>query len=261
MKITTKNVSAGYVKGNYILQGISFSLEEGGVWGILGPNGSGKTTLLRVLAGLLPYEGETYLELTDQKLDISKANRKTLAKYISMMPQFSSIYFSYSIYDTVLMGRYAHHDSSISSMLGSTTKADINAVEKALEITGLTEIKSSQLSALSGGQLQRVLLARTIAQETPIILLDEPTNHLDLKFQNELTDFLQDWSKGSTEVEGIAHRNTVVSVFHDIRTASLVSDNVILVKDGNLIKKGPAEDILCRDLLSDLFDTDVERFM
>ena len=99
MKITTKNVSAGYVKGNYILQGISFSLEEGGVWGILGPNGSGKTTLLRVLAGLLPYEGETYLELTDQKLDISKANRKTLAKYISMMPQFSSIYFSYSIYD------------------------------------------------------------------------------------------------------------------------------------------------------------------
>ena len=133
-------------------------------------------------------------------------------------------------------------------------------VDKAIETTGLTELTDIQLSSLSGGQLQRVMLARTIAQETPVILLDEPTNHLDLKHHIELISYLRDWSKHSTEVAGKTYPNTVISVFHDIGTAAILAENILLLKDGSIIKKGPAEEVLTRNLLNDIYDTDVIKY-
>lgn len=269
MNISLTNVSAGYGKDNLIIKNINHEFNEGGVWGILGPNGAGKTTLLRVLAGILPYSGKATLlhsnsvkENSESKdatesFEIAKTSHKELAKYIAMMPQFSSIYFSYTIYDAVLMGRYAHRGNGLKDALGSATQADMEAADKALEITGLSDIKDKELNALSGGQLQRVLLARTIAQETPIILLDEPTNHLDFKFHTELLDYLKKWSAGETQVSGITHKNTVISVFHDIGAAALIADSILLMKDGAIIKEGSTQDVLTRNLLEEIYDTDI----
>ncbi|MBR6404040.1 MAG: ABC transporter ATP-binding protein [Eubacterium sp.] len=257
MQIILENVSAGYEKNNFIINDISVCLNEGGITGILGPNGSGKTTLLRVLAGVLPYEGSIRIENDSRKLEISDASRQELSRYISVLPQFSSAYFSYTVYDTVLMGRYVHRKG----LFNSTSSEDKAVTEEALKLTGLSDIQDKDLGSLSGGQLQRVLLARTIAQKTPIMLLDEPMNHLDLKFQNELLEFLETWSTGSTEVLGTEYKNTVISIFHDINIASQVSDSVLIMKDGSLIKEGPAEKNLTQDLLCNVFETDISRFI
>ena len=265
MKIILENVSAGYEKNNFIIENISTSFEEGGIIGIIGPNGSGKTTLLRSLSGVLPYEGNIRIETgtsneNDNKplsMEISETPRKKLSRFISVLPQFSSAYFSYTVYDTILMGRYVHKKG----FLDSTSSEDKAAVENALKLTGLSDLKNKDLGSLSGGQLQRVLLARTIAQSTPIMLLDEPMNHLDLKFQNELLSFLETWSKRTTNVENTEYKNTVISVFHDINIASQVSDKILVMKDGNIKKEGPAQNILTHDLLCDIFETDVSRFI
>ena len=256
MNICLENVSAGYEKDNFILNDISVSFTGGGIWGILGPNGSGKTTLLRVLSGILPYNGHVKLEAEKSK-ELSSLSKRELARYIAMMPQFTSVYFSYTVYETVKLGRYSHSGNSLGEMLGRMSTHDLDVVDKAIETTGLTDMKDCRLSSLSGGQLQRVMLARTIAQETPVILLDEPTNHLDLKHHIELISYLRDWAKRTTEVEGNTYPNTVISVFHDIGTAAILAENILLLKDGAIVKKGPAEEILTRDLLKDIYDTDV----
>ena len=244
MNITLSSVSAGYDKKNFILNDISTGFEEGGVCGILGPNGSGKTTFLRVLSGTLPYTGSIKITSGDTKegAELSSLSRKELARY--------------SIYETVMMGRYAHSTSFFDSLRNTSSK-DRDLVERALNMTGLTDISDKQLIELSGGQLQRVMLARTIAQETPVILLDEPTNHLDLKYHTELMEYLKKWSTCTTEIDGTTHKNTVISVFHDLGAALMISDDILLMKKGRLIKKGPVQETLTRDLLNDIYETDV----
>ena len=256
MKIRLENVSAGYDKKNLIIKDFSTTFEEGGICGILGPNGSGKTTLLRILSGIIPYSGKIELQSGSTSIELSTLPQKKLARYIAVTPQFSSVYFSYTVYETILMGRYAHADSFFDSIRGTTAK-DKELTEKAMEMTGLGDLKDKQINELSGGQLQRVMLARTFAQETPILLLDEPTNHLDIKYHSELIEYLAKWAEGTTAVDDIEHKNTVISVFHDIGDSALISDSILLMKNGQLIKKGPAQEILTRDLLSDVFDTDV----
>ncbi len=271
MNISLEKVSAGYGKENQIIKDISLTFSEGGICGILGPNGSGKTTLLRVLSGTLPYAGAVTIETGDTKIqagnstgisyEIKNSSRKILARYIAMTPQFSTTYFAYNVYDTIMMGRYAHMGSSLKDMLGGVSSKDREVVDSYLEKMGLSDIKEKSISELSGGQLERVLLARTFAQETPVILLDEPTNHLDIRYQSELIDYLKDWSEGHTEVDGISYKNTIISVFHDIETAAYLSDEIMLMKDGNVIKKGPTKEALDKDLLEEVYETDVLGFL
>ena len=256
MNIDLKNVSAGYEKNNFILSDISVSIGSGGIWGILGPNGSGKTTLLRVLSGVLPYSGEITLGINGGTA-LSTLSKRNLARYISMMSQFSPVYFSYSVYETVMLGRYSHSGYSLGEMLGRSSAHDKETVQNALDAVGMSDAMNRQLSSLSGGQLQRVMLARVIAQETPVILLDEPTNHLDIKYHVELMSYLKTWSEGHTETPESTYRNTVISVFHDIGTAASVSDNMILMKDGKLIKTGVTGKVLTKDILNEIYDVDV----
>ncbi len=261
MNIILNNVSAGYDRNNFILHDISTNLSGGGIRGILGPNGSGKTTLLRVIAGILPYKGSIRITFDEKNAgnntELSEIPKRSLSRYIAMMPQFTSVYFSYTVYDTVLLGRYAHSGNSLRDMLGSTSASDKEAVELAIETTGLNDIRNCSLSSLSGGQLQRVMLARTMAQETPIILLDEPTNHLDLKYHMELISYLKEWVGKTTNVNGITCPNTVISVFHDIGTASILAETILLLKEGRIIKGGSTEEIITRSLLRDIYDADV----
>lgn len=243
--LTLKNVSAGY-NGFDVISDISLDVMEGENLCILGPNGCGKTTLIKTISGLIPHMGTIEID----GINISDMKRTEVAEKIAVMSQISTIYFSYTIYETVLLGRYLH-------MKGRTFKEpslrDREYADKCLKAVGLYSMKNKQISTLSGGQLQRVYLARTLAQEPNVILLDEPTNHLDLKHQAELVDFLRDWSKE----EG----HTVIGVFHDLNLAMKLADNVLLLDKGKIAAYGKTKDVISSKLLSDVYEMDVAGYM
>ena len=172
---------------NEVLKGVSFAIEEGSRTAIIGPNGSGKSTLIKAICGMLPYQGS--VQIFGTALD--KMNRKTIARSIAYMTQLSEVFFSYTVYETVMMGRYVHSTGSF----GRASKEDTDAVMNAMRSTGVEALQDRQLSALSGGELQRVFLARTFAQDSPILILDEPNNHLDMKVVSELAGYLKNWSE------------------------------------------------------------------
>lgn len=243
--LTLQNVTAGY-NGIDVIYNISLSVKEGENLCIIGPNGCGKTTLIKAISGIIPHEGIIKIDGND----ISNMKRVDVAKKIAVMSQISNIYFSYSIYETVLLGRYLH-------MKGRTFKEpsarDREYTDKCLKAVGLLSIKHKQISTLSGGQLQRVYLARTLAQEPNIILLDEPTNHLDLKHQTELIDFLKDWSKN----EG----HSVIGVLHDLNLAIKLSDNMLILDNGNIAAYGNANEVISSNLLNEVYDMNVTEYM
>ena len=230
------NVFAGYGAGD-VLESISFKLSAGERLGILGANGCGKSTLLRLIAGLMPYRGNALL----CGVQIKKLPRKILAKNIAMLTQIPPPTYSFTVYDTVMMGRFVH----IASLLGSLSSHDREAVENALEAVNMQDMRHRLITQLSGGQLQRVFLARTLAQESEIILLDEPTNHLDLRYQLELIDYL-----------GIL-KKTIIGVMHDINHARRLCERLLVLKEGKMLHDGN----LCEEALVDAFDVDVGRYM
>lgn len=242
--LTVEHLYCGYGK-TQVIHDLSFRVAEGERLCILGPNGCGKTTLLRALAGALPWRG--YVE-TDG-LALQGLSHKQRAKKIALMSQFSQTAFDYTVYEAVMMGRYAHRSGSL--FLGETT-TDREAVEEALRRTGVWELREQPVTKLSGGQLQRVFLARTFAQEPQIILLDEPANHLDLRCQAELLDSLREWTADE--------KRCVVGVFHDISLALAFADTALLLEDGRALSCGPVEG-LDRELLDRLYGMDVRGYM
>ena len=172
--LEVKNLCCGY-DGNDVIHNLSFNINRGENISIIGPNGCGKSTILKALANLIEYKGEIKLD----GVEIKKIKRKDLAKKVALMSQNSQIYFSYTVFETVALGRYAHMDGVFSSL----SKKDRDIVLKCIESVGLLNEKDKLINELSGGQLQRVYLARAFAQDPDILLLDEPTNHLDLKCQ------------------------------------------------------------------------------
>jgi iron complex transport system ATP-binding protein len=239
-----KNLFAGY-DGIDILKDISFRLEYGENLCILGPNGCGKTTLIKAIAGLIPSKGAI---LIDDK-DIGKMKRHEVASKIAVMSQLSTIFFSYTVYETVLLGRYLH----MKGVFKGPSAYDKSCVESCLKAVGLYKLKDKQINTLSGGQLQRVYLARTLAQEPSIILLDEPTNHLDLRYQAELIDYLKDWSSE----EG----HSIVGVLHDINLAMRLADNFLVLEEGCVKSYGNANKAITNNLLNSVYGMDVVGFM
>lgn len=243
--LTLQNVSAGY-NGIDVINNISLNVKEGENLCIIGPNGCGKTTLIKAISGIIPHSGNIKID----GIDINKMKREQVAKKVAVMSQISTIYFSYTIYETVLLGRYLH-------MKGRTFKEpsfrDREYTDKCLKAVGLYNIKNKQISNLSGGQLQRVYLARTLAQEPSIILLDEPTNHLDLKHQTELIDFLKDWSKNE--------RHSVIGVLHDLNLAMKLSDNMLILDNGKTAAYGKTDEVIPSKLLNEVYDMNVTEYM
>ena len=245
MNLTLKNVSAGYGGGD-IVKDISFELPDGESLSIVGPNGCGKTTLLRAAAGLLPYKGSVLLG----GRELRSLKRREAARAIALLSQISQVYFPYSVAAAVMMGRYAHIKDRLT---GTPSRADRECVGRCLEATGLTEVADSDITALSGGQLQRVFLARTLAQEPEIILLDEPTNHLDLKYQAELIEYLKKWA-------GQGGRS-VVGVFHDINLALRLGGRLMVMEGGGIRALGEAEEIIAGGALDEVYGLDVAAYM
>jgi iron complex transport system ATP-binding protein len=241
-------MSAGYGKTK-ILEGINLEIKPGEKVFIGGANGSGKTTLLRVLSGLIPHDGEV---LIDGK-EVSSMKRKDIAKLIALMPQTNEIYFPYTVNETVLLGTYAMAGNSL---FGTDPKAAQFAI-KCMEDCGVLEFKARHLDELSGGQLQRVLLARTFAQRSPFLFLDEPGNNLDIKYRAELCDKLNSWAAGKTG----DINNTLVAVFHDLEQAKRCCTRAVMLKDGKIVFDGAINDAMKPEMLMNIYDFDVASYL
>lgn len=248
MKIEVKNMSAGYGSVE-VLNNINLEIRAGEKVFIGGANGSGKTTLLRVLAGIMPHEGEVLIN----GKEISSLKRKDAARLIALMPQTSDIYFPYTVYETVLLGTYA---SSGNSLFGKNASAALYAV-KCMEDCGVSDLKERHLDELSGGQLQRVLLARTFAQKSPFLFLDEPGNNLDIKYKAELCDRLNEWTSGKTD----GTDNSLVAVFHDLEQARRCCTRAVMLKDGQIVFDGCINEALTREMLLKVYDYDVASYI
>jgi iron complex transport system ATP-binding protein len=243
--LTLNNVSAGYGSGD-VVKGVSLDVKQGESLSIIGPNGCGKTTLMRAVAGLLPFTGDIIIDGRESR----GMKRREIALKIAMLSQTSGIYFSYSVFDTVMMGRYLHKKDRL---FGTPSEQDREYVLHCLKAVDLLAVRDKEITKLSGGQLQRVFLARTLAQQPEIILLDEPTNHLDLKYQIELIEYLKEWA-----AEG---GRSVIGVLHDINLALRLSDNLMVMKGGELHAFGKSSEIITAELLENVYGIDVARYM
>ncbi len=238
--IELKNVSSGYGKKK-VIHDVSLFIPHGEITAILGENGSGKTTLLRTIAGLIDYEGS----ITIEGEEVKKMPYKERAKKISLLSQMNSAYFSYSVYETVKMGRYRFQKG----FFDTYKDEDIKFIEECMKRADILDIRDERIGELSGGQLQRVYLAQLFAQDSEYIFLDEPTNHLDLKYRVKLEKELQE-KKVST-----------LCVYHDIRAALDMADNIILIKNGEIVKQGKTCDIKKSEALNLTFDMDVLSYL
>ncbi|MDR0551415.1 MAG: ABC transporter ATP-binding protein [Spirochaetaceae bacterium] len=216
-----EGVFAGY-GGAPVVRDISLSVCAGDMLCIAGPNGSGKSTLLKAVAAILPYGGS----ITIDGKEARHLPRRELGKRVALLNQLSRVYFPYTVYETVALSRYAY----ASGFFKTSSKEDGKIVQSVLAELELDSLRDVMLDELSGGQLQRVYLARAIAQDPDIILLDEPTNHLDLKYQIELLRYLQGWVHG--------RRKAVVGVMHDLNLALTFFDNAFLMSAGKTAAAG-----------------------
>ena len=234
---------SGY-NGIDIIKDINVNINKGENLCIIGPNGCGKSTLLKTIANIIDYRGNIKID----NIEVSSLKRKELAKKIGLMSQISQIYFPYSVYDAVSIGRYAYNDN-----LFGISKKDKDIILDCIDKVGLIDYKDKMINELSGGQLQRVFLARVFAQDPDIILLDEPTNHLDLKHQIELLENLNKWTKENNKI--------VIAVLHDLNLVQYIADNVLLLSDGMLIKYGKVDEVLNNDVLKQVYGLDIKEFM
>jgi iron complex transport system ATP-binding protein len=228
-----------------VIRNIGLEAEGGEFLCVAGPNGSGKSTLLRALARLIPRSGEVRVDGADTE----SMKRRDLAKKIALLGQASRFYFPYTVYDTVALGRYAYGEG----LMAALRPRDRRIIDEKLEQLGLGDLREARITELSGGQLQRVFLARTLAQDPAVILLDEPTNHLDLKYQVELLRHLGAWASGGGGI--------VIAVLHDLNLARSFARRLILLDRGEISAGGPAAEVLDSPALDAAYGMNIPAFM
>lgn len=217
-----------------ILNGVSLKVEGGQFQTILGPNGSGKSTLLKTIyRQLKPDSGQILLD--GKSLD--QVSLKETAKEMAVVTQFNPLQFDCTVEEIVMLGRTPHL-----SFLQKESERDHLLVQDALDKVGMSEKKTRYYSSLSGGEKQRVILARALAQEPKLLLLDEPTNHLDIKYQLEMLALVKKL--------GI----NVLAVLHDIQLACRFSDYIYLMKGGEIVAQGVPRDAVTPQSLQAVYD-------
>jgi iron complex transport system ATP-binding protein len=238
--IEARGLSFGYGNG-LALATISFAAAEGEMIALIGPNGSGKTTLLKILLGFLrPSAG--IVTLFDAPL--SSYAPKDRAKQIAYVSQQPVASFPLTVFELVALGRYAY-----ASRFGFS-KADQSAVDDALERTASKHLAARRFATLSGGEQQKVLIARALAQSAKIILLDEPTLHLDLHYQLQILAALKRLC--------VQKRITIITVLHDLNLLSLFADKALLLNGGKLCAFGPVREVVTEDKIKDLLAVDIK---
>ncbi len=221
-----------------VLEDVSLTIEPGEFVGFVGPNGAGKTTLLRAISGALePDAGR----VTIDGVDIHDASSKASSRLVSVVPQDTSLSFSFPVRDVVEMGRHPHR-----SRFSPPTREDRKAVDQALERTRTAELAGRPIDEISGGQRQRAVLARAIAQETPALLLDEPTGSLDINHQIETLELVR---------ELVDSGRAICAAIHDLDLAARYCDRLVMLADGGVRRTGAPETVLSAETLSDVFDS------
>ncbi len=225
--------------GEQILDAVSASVDDGRLVGVVGPNGAGKSTLLRAMNGVVEPEGGTVLVDDDA---VHELTSKAASRRIASVPQETNLSFEFTVRETVEMGRHAHIPR-----FGSDD--DPGAVDRAMERAEVAQFADRDVTSLSGGEKQRVLLARALAQQAPVLLLDEPTASLDVNHQIRTLEL----------VRGLADDadRAVVAAIHDLDLAARYCDELVLVADGRVVDSGPAEDVLTPGAVRDAFDARV----
>ncbi|NYH54833.1 MULTISPECIES: ABC transporter ATP-binding protein [Nocardiopsis] len=232
MRVDVENLRA-HRGGRPVITDVSVSVPSGTVLGLLGPNGSGKSTLLRAVSGLAaPSAGRVRFDGTD----ITSLGRKEMARRVAVMAQEHSEEFEIPVLDLVLLGRIPHGRG-----YGRDSDHDISFAQQALARVGAAHLENRPFSALSGGERQRVLFARTLTQDTPVLVLDEPTNHLDIAHQLELLDLVR------------ATGRTVVVALHDLNLAARSCDAIGVLAEGSLLSLGTPDEVLHTDLVRSVF--------
>ncbi|MTI69576.1 MAG: ABC transporter ATP-binding protein [Firmicutes bacterium] len=238
--VEIKDLNFGYGE-TLNLKDVSFSIKKGDFVSIIGPNGSGKSTLLKNIASILrPKDG---LIKIDNK-DIENYNSKDLAKKMALVPQNTNIAYDFSVFDVVLMGR-----SPYLSRFQRERDIDYKKTKEALRLTDTLHLSERNINYISGGERQRVIVARALAQDTDILLLDEPTSHLDINHQIEILSLLKKLNKEKDM--------TIILVLHDLNLASRFSDKIVLVNEGTILAKGIPEEVITYKNLEKVYNLDM----
>lgn len=230
-RVVIDDVSVSY-DGVPVLHDMSLTIEEGDSVTIIGPNGAGKTTLLRALAGLVAFDG--HIRIGGE--EISSMDRRALARAVAYVPQRPLIPLAMTVTDYVLMGRTPYI-----SYFGVERPSDLTVTADVLERLELVEFADRALGSLSGGELQRAVLARALAQQAGILLLDEPTSALDVGHQQQVLELVDALRR--------EHRLTIVATMHDLTLAGQFADMLVLLDGGSPVASGDPRSVLQEDVI------------
>ncbi len=240
--ITVRDVTFRYA-GTPVVDAVSFTVARGELLCIIGANGAGKTTLLRLISGsLVPERGSVLLAGEETRASTPRAR----AMVAAMVPQMEPVVLPVTVRSAVLMGRYPHL-----SGFGFERAEDHAAADEAMRLCGVDELAERAVTQLSGGEQHRVLMARALAQATPLLLLDEPNAHLDLRHQKQLFELLCVLKR--------RHGKTIVCVTHDLNLAAAYADRILVMDHGGVAADGPPADVLTPALILRHFGVHVER--
>ena len=236
--IEIRNLS--YIIGaKKILDNVNATFAEGKITAIIGANGSGKSTLMSFLSKTRRSENAVYF----RGQDVSEISAERYALQVSVLPQRQKMVADFRVEDVVVMGRFPYKKK-----FRDYTAEDKKIARKAMESVGITDMAERKLSQMSGGEIQRVLIAKALAQEPELILMDEPTNHLDVKYKIALMKTLQAYGK------------TVIIVLHDLSLAIQYCDDVVVMVSGRVLTQGTAREIMQPDLLEKIFGVPFVKF-
>jgi iron complex transport system ATP-binding protein len=225
-----------------VVKDISLTVSLGEIVALIGPNGAGKTSLVRGVSGVVPVDSG---EIKFDKTDLNNLSAPQRARILAVVPQVSYVGGAFTVEQAIMMGRTAYM-----SWLGKPSEKDIFHVERAMEHTKTKELADRRIAELSGGEQQRVMLARALAQNTPLLVLDEPTNHLDLQHQGTILSLV----KEQTAKRDLA----VLMVLHDLNLVSLFADKAALMVDGEIAAYGEPQEVLTDETINRAYQTKIE---
>lgn len=221
-----------------ILADIDLSIKDNGIVGIIGPNGSGKSTLLKCIYRVLkPKTGTIFI---DGK-NINDYQFKETAKKMAVVAQHNDTHFDFNVLEMVLIGRSPHK-----KFMERDSAEDIELAYKALEQVNMKDFADRSFSSLSGGEKQRIILARALVQNTDCLILDEPTNHLDIKHQLHFMSLAKDL------------KITVISAIHDLNIAAMYCDKIYALKEGQIIASGSVDEVITEEVIKTLYDVEAK---
>ena len=224
-----------------VLHGLDFHVAEGEFIGLLGPNGSGKTTLLHCLSRVVPLNGGKVVVCGR---DLSTHSARELARVAASVPQRLEISFPFKCIEVVLMGRYPHQRD-----FGANSKDDLSKAMEAMRLTQTLDLTKRRISEVSGGEAQRVIIARALAQEAAVMLLDEATANLDVAHKIQMFDLFSEMNQQG---------GTFICAMHDLNLAALYCQRLIFLKDGRISIDGPTLETFTAENLSNIYQTEVK---